>query len=413
MKAYTTYLLHLLPASVLCLALLCGCEKDEAPEPTPVERTLLVYICADNNLAEDAQANVRAMERGFAAQGAGACGTHLVVYLDTPQGHPQLLEVTASGTREVYAWPSPHDSASPEVLREVIRRVCRDYPAAKYGLVLSSHGMAWVPSTATAYFTRSRSRAGEQWPATKYFGQDDHPGPTGYLETEELAAAIPDGHFDYILFDACFMASAEVMYALRAKADYIVAAPTEVISEGFPYAEIVGELLAPQPDLESVCRTYYEHYARHPDARYHSASVSLICTSELEALCDVRTRLWSSALARDPGIFADFDLSQVQRLDRYRRPFLFDLNSVVKRLETLGAVTGADAAQWRAQLARTVVYEAHTPVFFDLAIAECSGLSGYVPVAAYPDLNACYKTLEWCQHNQDVTLSGFTPPPPG
>lgn len=49
------------------------------------------------------------------------------------------------------------------------------------------------------------------------------------------------------------------------------------------------------------------------------------------------------------------------------------------------------------------------PVFFDLAIGECSGLSGYVPVAAYPDLNAYYRTLAWTVHDQQVDLSN-TPP---
>jgi hypothetical protein len=403
MKFFPTYLSYLLPATLLCL-MLCACEKAETPRPTPVDRTLLVYLCADNNLADDARGNLDALVQGMAAPGAGSSDTHLVVYLDTPEGNPRLLEVTAAGAKEVYTWPAQHDSASPDVMRSVIERVCRDYPAARYGLVLSSHGMAWVPSTATAYFTRSRSRTGEEWPATKYFGQDDNPGPTGYLETEELVAALPDGRFDYILFDACFMASVEVEYALRAKADYIIAAPTEVISDGFPYADIIGELLAAKPDLKAVCRTYYEHYAAHPDSRYHSAAVSLVRTSELEALCDVHARLWRSALAHDPSVFAEFNLSGIQRLDRYRRPFLFDLGSIVGRLETMGAISTAGADQWRQQLARTVVYEAHTPVFFDLAIAECSGLSGYIPVASYPDLNEYYIKLAWSAYNRNAVL---------
>ena len=70
----------------------------------------------------------------------------------------------------------------------------------------------------------------------------------------------------------------------------------------------------------------------------------------------------------------------------------------------MGAISTAGADQWRQQLARTVVYEAHTPVFFDLAIAECSGLSGYIPVASYPDLNEYYIKLAWSEYNRNAVL---------
>lgn len=378
---------------VACL-LLCGCAEKEpaAAPPEPVGRTVLAYMAGDNNLSGYMIENLDMMARGV--QAAGACDGRLVAYVDTPGENPRLVEITAAGRRELYRWPGAHDSASPEVMREVVERVRLLAPAAHYGMVLSSHGMAWVPSWVPGYFVPWTRSAG-LWPQTKFFGQDETASPTGYLETADLAAGIPDGVFDYLLFDACFMASAEVEYALRGKADWIVAAPTEVIADGFPYAEIVGGLLRTVPDLKGVCEAYYRHYAGHSDARYRSATVSLVRTAELEALATATAALYAAALGRNPEVFSGFDFTAVQRLDRYRRAFLFDLGDVVNHLTRTGAVAQAEADSWWEQLRRTVAYEAHTEAFFDLPLAACCGLSSYVTTASYPDLNDYYKTLDW------------------
>lgn len=421
---------------------LCACSKDGEPQYPHAERVLLVYMAGDNNLSGYVQGNLDGMVRGMVSAPAT---TRTLVYLDLPGQNPRLAEVTASGTTVLYTWDGPHDSASAGTLREVIGRARTLAPADRYGLVLWSHGLAWVPSTATGYLTRSKARTGERWPqtkrdgavpetpafsvpafslagepvpvtatgsappdltipavpvpaswpATKWFGQDTGESPYGYIETEELAAAIPAGVFDYILFDACFMASAEVLYALRDRAEWIVASPAEVIADGFPYDNIMPELLRPVPDLQAVCETYYRYYADHADPAYHAATVALVRTSELEALASATASLLSAALAADPEALAGMDLGQVQPLDRYRRHFLFDAGSVVEHLEALGFVPAALAGVWRGQLARTVPYEAHTPQMLGLALDECCGLSMYVPVSTYSDLNEYYETLGW------------------
>lgn len=381
---------------LLYLLLLCtACAKDDpAPvPPTPVERTLLVYMAGDNNLASDGRNNlvsITATMQGYSGD------ARTIVYLDTPGENPRLIDVTPSGQAELYRWPSPQNSASESTLREVIALTRELAPAARYGLILWSHGVAWLPSSAQGYLTRSMGRESDPWPATKWFGQDTSASPAGYLDTEDLAAAIPDALFDYILFDACYMASVEVLYALRRKADHIIAAPTEVISTGFPYGAIVRPLLQETPDLEAVCRSFFNFYAQHPDPRYRSATVSMVKTSELEGLASATAELYAQALAADPEVFSGMKLAGIQHLDRYRRHFLFDQSSIVLELGRQGGVSQGSVAAWQAQLARTVLYEAHTPAFFDLPLAECCGLSCFVPVEAYADLNDYYASLEWC-----------------
>lgn len=424
---------------LFALLALVGCTKDEEPRYPHASRVVLVYMAGDNSLGGYAWDNLEAMRRGMASAPAGG---RTIAYVDTPDGNPRLVEVTASGMEILHAWPSPHNSASAATVREVIGRVRTLAPADRYGLVLWSHGLAWMPSWATGYLTRSKARMAEpwpqtkheemlpapftsaarpdsvpvsvtatgsasadrpiptasvptSWPATKWFGQDTGESPAGYLETEQLVEAIPSGVFDWILFDACFMASAETLYALHDKAERIVCSPAEVIADGFPYAEIMAELLRPEPDLRAVCESYYRHYARHAQSSYRSATVSLIETSQLEALAAATASVLGAALAADPEVLSDMDLSRVQPLDRYRRHFLFDMGSVVALLETRSLVPASLAGAWRAQLARTVTYEAHTPTMLGLALEKCCGLSMYVPVGAYADLNGYYRTLDW------------------
>lgn len=373
---------------------LASCSKDEEEPHNPhSSRVVLVYMAGDNSLSRYVQSNLGAMMRGMASAPAGS---RAIAYMDTPGENPRLVEVTASGTRILYTWPSAHNSASAATIREVIGRVRSLAPADRYGLVLWSHGMGWAPSSATDYFVRSPAlRSMQQWPETKYFGQDTGENPCGYIETEELSEAIPSGMFDWILFDACFMASAETLYALRDKAERIVCSSAEVIADGFPYEKIMAELLRPVPDLRAVCESYYRHYGEHAQPSYRSATVSLVEIPGLEALAAVTAELLSAALAADPAALAGMDLSRVQPLDRYRRHFLLDMGSVVGLLETDGLVPASLAEAWRGQLARTVIFEAHTPSILGLTLRECCGLSMYVPVSAYSDLNGYYRTLDW------------------
>lgn len=405
---------------LFALLALAGCTKDgEDPRYPHASRVVLVYMAGDNSLGGYAWDNLDAMRRGMTSAPAGS---RTIAYVDTPDDNPRLLEVTSSGTQTLYTWPSPHNSVSAATVREVVSLVRTLAPADRYGLVLWSHGLAWMPSWATGYLTRSKARMAEPWPqtkhggaasataasflpaafsaavpwpATKWFGQDTGESPAGYLDVEQLSEAIPSGVFDWILFDACFMASAETLYALRDKAERIVCSPAEVIADGFPYAEIMAELLRPEPDLRAVCESYYLHYAQHVQSSYRSATVSLIETSQLEALAGATASVLGAALASDPEVLSVMDLNRVQPLDRYRRHFLFDMGSVVGELETRGLVPASLAEAWRAQLARTVIYEAHTPTMLGLALDACCGLSMYVPVSAYADLNEYYRTLEW------------------
>ena len=376
-------------AWTVAMGLLAGCSGED---DDPAKRVLVFYGVGDNSLSGYVQNSLDGLAEGMATAPEG---TRTVAFVDEANELPRLVEITREGERELYRWPEERNSASVEMAREVMERVLEEAPAERYGLVLWSHGLAWVPSTAEGYAVKSAGRSTREEPVTKWFGQDDTPGPTGYLETEELAEAIPAGMFDYILFDACFMGSVEVLYALREKTESIVSSPAEVLAESFPYGEITGALLASEPDLEGVCEAFYRYYANHNQQNHRAATVSLVNTAELEGLAAATRAVFAEAAERDPAALEGFAAGEFQRLDRYKRHFLFDMGSIVHRLEAEGLVDAATVDTWDEQLARAVVYEAHTPRIIDFALEACCGLSMYFPIAAYEELNTYYRTLGW------------------
>ena len=73
------------------------------------------------------------------------------------------------------------------------------------------------------------------------------------MDLPDLAEVLSPYRFDYILFDACFMGSVEVLYELRHSARYFIASPAEILADGFPYHLILPYLIG-KLELEKVAQ---------------------------------------------------------------------------------------------------------------------------------------------------------------
>lgn len=254
------------------LLLLVSCKDDKnRPEPElfNTDKTVLVYMAADNNLANYATQNIESLKEGFAKNSIDG---NLVIYVD--QGTPKLilLQKDENGVvvEKVMKTYSSQNSVSSAVMSSVFDDVAQVFPSKKYGLVLWSHGYGWVPSV-------KRAMA----PTTRWFGVDG-----GYfMDLPDLITAIKSGpHFDYILFDACFMGGVEAAYALRSCTDYLITSPAEVMGDGFPYTAIFPYLFRnTESDYIKIASTFYEHYNALSGAN-RSASIGCLKTAELEGL---------------------------------------------------------------------------------------------------------------------------------
>ncbi|MDR2499201.1 MAG: hypothetical protein LBD28_07150, partial [Tannerellaceae bacterium] len=230
MKIYHIFFIFFLSL----LIVFSGCVHDEVIVPN---RTILYYISGDNSLSGYAHANIASSIAGAADNNLN--GGNLLIYLDTRNDVPMLLQIRRTSTGliqmdTIKQYPE-QNSASIEVMRHVLNDVFH-YPrftARSTGVVLWSHGTSWLPSDlGTGGYLNLRA-----------FGQDGR----DWMELNMLRDALEGYHFDFIIFDACYMAGIEVMYALRHNADYILASPTEVIAEGLPYHLIVKTMFADMP----------------------------------------------------------------------------------------------------------------------------------------------------------------------
>lgn len=369
-------------ACLLLLSSFFSCS-DEVPQPEPdgtddsVNRTVLVYMAADNNLSKYAYGNIDKMLEG--AAGHTLNGGNLLVYFDPADDAPQLYQIKAGedgkAVKTVVKTYEEQNSVSPEVMRSVIDEVVSEYPADNYGLILWSHGTAWFPEK---FRTMLRS-----------FGDDNE----RVMEIDQLKEALPDQVFDFILFDACYMASTEVIYALREKADYIIGSPTETMAEGFPYKKILTPMFQETPDFEGICREFYNYYDVLSGFN-RSATVSLAATAPMEKLAQTVKAI---VKGKEEAIY-NLPISELQQLEHLTasKHALYDLDDFISRLATPKQYT-----TFRQCLDEVILYKQATPFATyakgptQLAINHFSGLSIYVPQTALSSLTAWYKGTDW------------------
>lgn len=347
---------HLLYTLVLLL-LFSGCVKEHESTPT---RTIIAYLAADNDLWEDALRSIEEMKTGYRET-----GTKLIVFADIYGESPRLLEIGSNTSTTVKVYPECN-SADAAQMREVLEEVTALYPADGYGLILWSHGTSWLPAGA-----KLRS-----------FGHDNGK----QMNVEELAAALPV-KFDYILFDACLMGSVEVAYELREKAGFMIASSMPTLYTGFPYEDVLPELLSPSPDLKKVAKGYFDYYEQVMTGMYQSATIAVIDMRELDKLAAATRNLLESRHFNVQSL----DRAAIQRLDAYGEQYLFDFLDFIDKAFPETGKTG-----FIRQLNKTVLYKAHTAQFMSrYDIRTFCGLSCYIPFAGRNDLNDYYKKTDW------------------
>ena len=363
---------------MLCL-LLAGCvvgeKADGLLEQRLSDRTLLVYMGGDNDLADETDEKLSTLTEAW-----DRFPGHLLIYQDKKGADStRLLEVCFDEQGEkvtkILAKYKQENSASASVFARVVNEAMARYPSVGPG---SSAPVILIGDCSLPFLLSSVVK-------------DNH----SEMTLQDFASAIPDGQFNFILFEGCFMAGLEVAYELKDKTQYVVGSSAEMLSPGFTpvYKQMFPLLYKKEADLSAVAAAYYDYY-NNLEGDYRSATISVIRTNGLEMLKS-QLRAAESRVERWEWI----DRSGLQSFDRLPdgQHLFYDASAYVERIGS-----AEESAAFDEVLEKAIVYKAATENFMSqsrggFTISDHCGMTLYIPDATAPALLTERKKLKLMQ----------------
>lgn len=363
---------------ILFLIALTGCDRSTRsylPEPAaPVDRVVLVYMEARNNLSGEALEDIDEMRRAAIPE-----GNRLLVYRSrSGDPFPALIEIFQGGDSVLKTYADTVRATDPAQMARVIADVHTLAPSREFGMVFWSHASGWRQKTAPALDSRA-------------FGFELG---TSMTITELADALGRAGKIDYLFFDCCYMGCAEVAYELRRSARYFVASVCEVPGGGMPYHLTVPELFNPSmaEGLKNAIDLNVDYYLNDPSERCPS-TLALVDLSKMDELIDSVKPTIDGTVS--PGFYW-------QRFSR-NEPYRYMFTDLGQYMDTFGG-TIPDGV---------ILHERHTDsVWGSISLSYCCGLSVF-----YPDFPngkdytyKGYDTLEWAKYlNLNASLTPEAP----
>ena len=281
----------LLPSLILMFVSF-SCDSDNSTKKVQAEKTCIVYIVADNNLSEFAYNLFHEIE-----QIQNSRNTNVIVLFDSKDG-TKLYRLNDKILNLVKDY-GVQDATSTEFIRRSLQNIKQEFPAKEYGIVFWSHATAWLPGT-----IGSRTRS---------FGQDKG----RECDIIQMANALPF-YFDYIIFDACYMASLEVFYEFQNHTKYMLASPIIVPNEGIIDKENLELLIESDSPIQTRLSKICDNYISQFDKKGENVSISLAnlhSLSDFEKLPFKATNVdftrWSYPKFRNKYVFYDIKAMRV------------------------------------------------------------------------------------------------------
>lgn len=364
---------------LLFMMIFANCKKEPyIPEGVLYMSSVLVYMEANNNLKQEAFDSINGME-----EGALNINGVLLVYVKTDNNKSYLLRIKHDSdpqkiTSDTISVFTNDEFSNPSFMKKVISVAQEKYRVSSYGLILWSHGTAWAPPKQMNV------------PKVKAFGNDRGKE----MDILELKDALPD-NLEFLIFDACNMASVEVLFEFRKKAKYIVASPTETNAESLPYKKVTTFLFKGTEGLKILARTYYDHYNAFSGYK-QSATVSLIETHGLDILADKMNLL----VTQKKKYGEQFKTEDIQRMD-FTQDFpvpTYDFeNFLVRNFDP------KDIFEVTKALNLCILYKANTQKFLGNPIISYSGLTCFIPSQNNVNMEY-YRNFEWFKRSGMATV---------
>ena len=364
---------------------------------------------ADNSLSGYASYNTKACIQGLLAS---TNPINLVIYKDSRENgdsYPVLFQLKRDSvntakvdTVYLYRWNEEQNSSDPEVITDVVNRTFKIFNTQVKGLEIWGHANSWLPSA--NYSARKKSSSGSQR-ASEWIGQDYD----NYTDLWEFREALENADYDldYLMCDACHMATAEVFYEFRDLCNYILASPLEVMGDGFQYSGII-KALSECHETEDLLPALHLAYDSYQEKYPVNGAFSLLCTDGAEDLYAQCKALYEAAGScqqwdGNPQLY-EKEIQHFGRELMSTRYYFYDLLDWAEHVAELAP--DFDLQPLKDALDKCVLRSYTSETFNDgrerLEISTCCGLALSVPnfwslETAYSTakLESAYQNLQW------------------
>lgn len=390
--------------------------SDEIPEekiPVKSGRTILSYLISNNssgNLDKNLKQNLVDMYSGL-AETTDTC-TLLVYYrpykndADGLEG-PTILKYNSDGNGNINGRPSltggdlnagrviqesdgiscfkeeqNHISTSPETMKRILGLMVNMSPSQSYGLIFGSHGTSWMPGNTV----KGRS-----------FGDDGGYNINIPEMSDVLEEVFSGKQLDFILFDACMMATAEVCYEFKDVTDYLIGAVVETHVYGHPYDIVLPKLYEKDVPYDEVCKNYID-YSKQKGAWGTCAAVDCSKMEDLAEWVGANLEVYSDKFASlDKDAVQQYGVTHLYVDFKY---FSFDIVDYFKNLNGGNVPEGLEDVMNKVVVAKDALYGIRYPIVGDPSCVinedRFCGIGMYLPnLVSKSSWNSYYKTLSW------------------
>ena len=334
--------------ALFAITALAACNKDNKDEEITPDRTMLIYMAAENNLTQwrnqpyyYADEDLQQIKQGVKTIG----NNRLAIYVDKAEHTSPYLLYYRNGELTDSIPMEESNTSDPAVLESVVRKAFADNPANSYGLVLWGHATGWTINKDSIQYTsmaRHKAYGGDT-------GDNTHQtsGKT-WMNIPSMAKALKHvPHLTFIFADCCHMACLENAYELRDVTDYLIGSPAEIPGEGAPYQTVVPAMMEKDTFWRSIVDRYYEQRSEGYDV-----PLAVVKTSEMASLASAT----ATVLKTFVDTFGD-DYPNTKGLIHYyndatKGDIYYDANDFILRFAS------ADNYQaWKQAYDRAVIYK--------------------------------------------------------
>ncbi|MBR1484838.1 MAG: hypothetical protein IJ612_04010 [Prevotella sp.] len=382
------------------MVLLAACNKDEEdpkPAPNPTQRTVIVYMSGENDLASSGflDDDLLEMQEGSRAIPAN---NRLVAFVDNVSNtqKPFIIELKDGVCDTLQQYEEDFYASDPERFASIIETIVKAYPSEEYGLVLWGHANGWLVTSDSV--AQGRAAAPRQAYGADN-GSNHSYGVQRWMNITQMARALKSlPHFAFIFADCCAMMNVEVAYELRQATDFLIGSPAEIPGNGAPYDVLTKDFFLQTDDFyRTIIDDYYNYYiqlyqtasyAYDPRTSYlkgYSVPLSVVDMRYVEQLASA-----TRDLLQHPDSFQTDSVPYYFQTDM---PVMYDMGCLLSRIST-----DEDFQRWSAALDKAVPYKVFSSrwmtIFNELKNqllkgtfrfdeASYSGLSMFVPMSSY------------------------------